>query len=103
MMANTTITIDVQKVREAGTKIKDEGNKMYNALQDIKDIVNNTKKCLQSDGGDAARSNFNTSAEKFDDFQKFINDYGQFLESYEAAHKELDNKVAEIANSIPKL
>lgn len=102
-MANNVIDIDVQKVKDAGASIKTEGDKMYNALQNIKDIVNNTKRCLQSDGGDAARSNFNTSAKKFDEFKKFIYEYGDFLQNYSGSHKKLDTEVAELAKKIPKL
>ena len=102
-MANNVITIDVSKVNQAGTTIVEQGKKMYDALMDIKDIVNNTKKCLQSDGGDAARSNFNSSAEKFNEFKKFVQDYGTFLQSYGEAHKKLDSDVADLASKIPKL
>ncbi len=102
-MANNVITIDVEKVKRAGQTIIDEGNKMFNALEDIKDIINNTKKCLQSDGGDSARANFNTSAAKFDDFKKFIHEYGQFLQSYGGAHIKLDTEISDLATKIPKL
>ena len=102
-MANNVISIDVTKVNQAGRTIIDEGTKMFNALEDIKDIVNNTKKCLQSDGGDAARSNFNSSATKFDEFKNFIHEYGEFLQSYGAAHIKLDTEVSDLANKIPKL
>ena len=102
-MANTVVTIDVEKVNQAGRKIIEEGNKMYSALEDIKDIINNTKKSLQSDGGDAARTNFNTSAQKFEEFKKFVHEYGKFLESYAAAHKKIDDVVADLATKIPKL
>ena len=102
-MANNTITIDTSKVNQAGRTIIDEGTKMYNALEDIKDIINNTKKCLQSDGGDSARANFNSSAAKFDEFKKFIHECGEFLQSYGAAHEKLDSEVSDLANKIPKL
>ena len=102
-MANTVVTIDVEKVNQAGRKIIEEGNKMYSALEDIKDIINNTKKALQSDGGDAARTNFYTSAQKFEEFKKFVHEYGEFLESYAVAHKKIDDVVADLATKIPKL
>lgn len=101
-MANV-ITIDVAKVDKAGKTIIEQGTKMYTALQNIKDIVNGTTKCLQSDGGDSARSNFNTSAQKFDEYKKFIHEYGQFLQSYQSAHVKLDTEVSDLANKIPKL
>ena len=102
-MANNVITIDPKKVNDAGKEIVEQGTKMYNALKDIQDIINGTKKCFQSDGGDGARANFNSSAAKFEDFKKFIHEYGQFLQSYGSAHKKMDSEVSSLANKIPKL
>lgn len=102
-MANNIIRIDPTKVNKAGRTIVEEGNKMYNALEGIKDIVNNTKKCLRSDGGDAARANFNSSAAKFDEFKNFIHDYGEFLQNYGKSHVDLDNEVSNLAKKIQKL
>lgn len=102
-MANTVIDIDEKKVKDAGASIKTDGDKMYKALQNIKTIVDGTKKCLDSDGGDEARKHFNASAAKFDEFKKFIHEYGDFLQNYSGAHKKLDTGVAELAKKIPKL
>jgi len=102
-MANNVITIDPKRVNQAGRDIVDQGTKMYNALKDIQDIVNGTKKCFQSDGGDSARTNFNSSAAKFDEFKKFIHEYGQFLQNYGSAHQKMDSEVSTLAGKIPKL
>ncbi len=102
-MANNVITIDPKKVNDAGKEIVEQGNRMYNALKDISDIIDGTKKCFQSDGGDSARANFKSSAAKFEDFKKFIHEYGQFLQSYGSAHQKMDSEVSTLANKIPKL
>lgn len=102
-MGNNVITIDPKKVNDAGKEIVEQGTKMYNALKDIQDIINGTKKCFQSDGGDSARANFNSSATKFDEFKKFIHEYGQFLQSYGSAHQKMDSTVSDLARKIPKL
>ena len=100
---SNVITIDAAKVNSAGKTIIEQGTKMYNALESIKEIVNGTSKCLQSDGGDSARKNFNTSAQKFEEYKKFVHEYGEFLQSYQAAHVKLDTEVSDLANKIPKL
>lgn len=101
-MTNNIITIDPQRVKNAGREIVDQGTIMYNALKDIQDIVNSTSKCLKSDGGDEARANFNSSAAMFDEFKKFIHEYGHFLQNYGEGHQKLDNEVKDIASKIPK-
>ncbi len=100
-MAN--IQIDPFRVQKAGETIRTHANKMLASLNEIKSIVNNSKSYFQSDGGDATRKNFNSSAAKFDEFKKFIDEYGQFLESYAGGQIKLDDKVASLGESIPKL
>lgn len=102
-MASVQIKIDPFKVQKAGDTIKSHAAKMFTSLNEIKSIVNNTKSYFQSEGGDATRNNFNESAAKFDEFKKFIDEYGQFLESYGGGQEKLDNKVASLGASIPKL
>lgn len=98
-----TIKIDPFRVQKAGETIKTNANKMLSSLNEIKNIVNNTKSYFQSEGGDSTRKNFNESAAKFDEFKKFIDEYGQFLESYGGGQEKLDDKVASLGASIPKL
>ncbi len=102
-MANNVITIDPKKVNDAGKEIVVQGTKMYNALKDIQDIIEGTKKVFRSEGGDSARTNFKSSAVKFDQFKKFIHEYGEFLQSYGSAHQKMDSEVSSLATKIPKL
>lgn len=102
-MDNNVITINPARVKSTGRVIEEQGTKMYNALKDIQRIVAETKKCFQSEGGDKARENFNSSAAKFDDFKKFVHEYGQFLQSYGDAHEKMDSEVSALAGKIPKL
>lgn len=102
-MANNVITIDPKRVNDAGKEIVNHGTKMYNALRDIQSIIDGTKKVFQSEGGDSARANFKSSAAKFDQFKKFIHEYGEFLQSYGSAHQKMDSEVSSLATKIPKL
>lgn len=102
-MANNTAKIDFAKVNKAGDDIISQGNAMYNALTAIQNIINNGKKDFDSEGGDAIRKNFNDSAKKFDDFKKFVAEYGQFLQSYSDVQKDLNNEIERIGSQIPKL
>ena len=102
-MANNVVTIDPFKVQKAGDNVLSESKKMENALNAIKDLVNNTKSFFQSDGGDKTRQNFNSSAAKFAEFKKFTDEYGQFLQSYGKAQEKLDDEIANIGSKIPKL
>lgn len=101
-MANT-VKIDVVKVQNAGTTLQTEAVKMKQALDSIKDIVNNTKSYFQSDGGDDTRKSFNDSAAKFEEFKKFVNEYGEFLKSYGSGHKKVDDAISTAAKKFPKL
>lgn len=101
-MANT-VKIDVVKVQNAGATLQTEAVKMKQALDSIKDIVNNTKSYFQSDGGDETRKSFNESAEKFEEFIKFVNEYGEFLKNYGSGHKQVDEAISTAAKKFPKL
>lgn len=102
-MASNTSTIDFQKVNAAGGEIISEGNKMFNSLENIQSIINQGRKSFDSEGGEAIRKNFNTSAQKFEEFKKFVADYGKFLQEYSEAQKKINEEIVKIAGQIPKL
>lgn len=98
-----TVRIDVTKVQNSGETLQTEAIKMKQALESIKDIVNNTKSYFQSSGGDETRRSFNESAAKFDSFKKFVDEYGEFLKSYGRGHEKLDQSISDAAKKFPKL
>ncbi|MBQ2963362.1 MAG: hypothetical protein IJE14_01745 [Clostridia bacterium] len=102
-MANNTSTIDIKKVNAAGTEIIDEGKKMFNSLENIKNIINQGKKSFDSEGGEEIRKNFNTSAQKFEEFKRFVAKYGEFLQNYSEEQRRLNEEIAKIAQKITKL
>lgn len=102
-MSDNNVRIDPKKVHEAGTTILNEANTMKQALDCIKDIINNTKNYFQSEGGDEVRTKFNESAQKFEEFKKFINEYGDFLKSYSEGHDKLDQEIMDSAHKFPVL
>lgn len=102
-MANNTVRIDPVKVKNAANTISNQSRTMKKTLDDIKRIINDTKSYFKSDGGDEARRNFNQSAEKFDDFERFVKEYASFLESYAEKQNEVDRLVDEVGAKIPKL
>lgn len=102
-MANTAITIDVKKVNDAGETILRESKNMLDSLNRIKEIVAGTKSCFDSDGGDATRTNFRKSADKFVDFKNQVDQYGRFLQSYSGVQKQLNEEITKLARKIPPL
>ena len=102
-MANNVVKIDFAKVNKAGDEIIAQGNNMFTSLTNIQSIINNGKKSFDSEGGEAIRKNFNTSAQKFDEFKKFVAEYAQFLQNYNDVQREANRKIQEIASQIPKL
>ncbi len=102
-MANNVVKIDFAKVNKAGDEIIAQGNKMFTSLTNIQGIINNGKKSFDSEGGEAIRKNFNTSAQKFDEFKKFVAEYGQFLQNYNEVQKRINDEIQQVASQIPKL
>ncbi len=101
-MSNDTVRIDPSKVNKAGQAIIADAKTMYTALDNIKNIINNTKSFFKSEGADTARNNFNASAEKFATFKSGIESYGSFLCSYGGAVSNIDDKIKEIASQFNK-
>lgn len=102
-MANDVAKIDFAKVNKAGDDIITQGNKMFTSLTNIQSIINNGKKSFDSEGGEAIRKNFNASAQKFDEFKKFVAEYGQFLQNYSDVQKRVNDEIQQVATQIPKL
>ena len=96
-------TIDPKKVQTAGNDLLEQAKRMENALNKIKDYVNNTKSFFQSEGGDKTRANFNSSAAKFTEFKKFTDEYGKFLQEYGGEMEGLTAQIADLGSKIPKL
>lgn len=101
MGAVTSITL--AEVNKAGEDLKANAKKMYDSLEIIKGLVNESKSYFDSPAGDEIRKKFNTSAEKFENFKQFLDSYGEFLKNVKTVIADYDARAAEAAAKIEAL
>lgn len=103
-MANTVVTtIDPAKVSAAGDTLIENGSLMYSQLQAISDIIENTRNHFRGLGGDEVRAQFFKTAEHFERFKKFVEEYGEFLRGYSQTHQAAADEIANIIKTFPGL
>lgn len=95
--------LDSAKINATGTDMLNEVKKMYDALNTVKGLVDGSKSFFDSPAGDELRKKFNTSAEKFQEFQKFLNTYGEFLQAFSGNVVSFENAVKDAVDGIPAL
>lgn len=98
-----TSTIEVSKVKAAGSELIDHTNKMYNALAEISKEISGSAKCFDSAAGAQLRSQFAKTAAEFENFKGFLLSYGQFLQTHGANVDTFESAVSDILNQIPQI
>ena len=88
------------KSESCSEDIKENAKKMYDSLEKIKSLVDGSKSYFDSKAGDEIRKKFNTSAEKFEEFRQFLDQYGEFLKNVKTLIADYDARVEEAAKSI---
>lgn len=90
-MSTTNRKIDPEKVGQDGADIKKYGKEMYNALQEAKRLMEASKEVFDQDAADDMRASFKTVSDKFDDFDKLVEEYGNYLIEY--AENQIQNNI----------
>lgn len=96
-------SLDRAQINRAGENLLEDVKKMYSSLTKIKELLNGSTAYFQSEAGDTIRRKFNTSAEKFEEFQSFLNSYGEFLKTFSGNVQSYEEAVKDAANQIPDL
>ena len=99
-MGAAVTSITIEEVNKAGEDIKENAKKMYDNNKKIKSLVDGSKSYFDSKAGDEIRKKFNTSAEKFEEFRQFLDQYGEFLKNVKTLIADYDARVEEAAKSI---
>lgn len=96
-------TVTKENVKQNGIDICAKTKEMMSSLEIIKGYVNGTKDCFDSEAGDAIRSKFNKSAEKFEEFRSFLNSYGEFLQNYASNVTSFEEAMRSAADEIAEM
>ena len=98
-----TSTIEVSKVKAAGSELIEHTNKMYNALTAISNEISSSSKCFDSAAGAQLRQQFAKTAAEFESFKSFLISYGEFLQTHGANVDTFESAVSDILSQIPQL
>lgn len=101
MAINIESSVNIEKINQAGEDLIENARKMYSSLQKIKGCIDASKSYFDSPAGDDMRRKFNQSAEKFGEFQGFLNSYGEFLKTFSGNVKSFEGAVQEVIGEIP--
>lgn len=96
-------TLDRAKINSTGEDMLTEVAKMYTSLNNVKNLVAQSKTYFDSDAGNELRRKFNASADKFSEFQSFLNTYGEFLKTFSGNIQKFEDAVRAAVNGIPTL
>ena len=96
-------TLDSKQINKAGEELIDDVKKMYDSLGRVRNLIEGSKSYFDSDSGNQLRIKFNTSAEKFGEFQSFLNTYGEFLKTFSGNVQRYETAVKEVIDGIPNL
>lgn len=95
--------LDRAKINMAGEDFINDVQKMYESLERVKNLIDGSKSYFDSEAGEALRTRFNASAEKFGEFKTSLNQYGEFLKKFSGNVQQFEEAVKETVNEIPKL
>ena len=95
--------VNSKSVKQSGGEIITNANTMYQKLSRIQELVKQSSDGFDSEAGNKIRSQFNSSAEKFRDFEAFLKTYGEFLQNFAGNVVSYEQSVEEAAAQIPQL
>jgi len=101
MSMNTKL--DIQKINQAGEDVLSNVKAMYDSLGRVKNLIDGSKSYFDSPAGDDLRKKFNQSAQKFGEFQSFLNTYGEFLKTFSENYRDFEGEVQDAVREIPTL
>lgn len=92
-----------EQIKKAGDDVINETAKLFQCMQNVKELMDGSKSFFNSPAGDNVRKKFTASAQEFEVFRKVLNEYGQFLIDYAKTYDTLETKINEVASQIPNL
>jgi hypothetical protein len=101
MAINIESSVNIDKINQSGADLIENAGKMFTSLQTIKGYIDASKSYFDSPAGDEMRRKFNLSAEKFGEFQSFLNSYGEFLKTFSGNVRSFEGAVQEVIGEIP--
>ncbi|MCD7838797.1 MAG: hypothetical protein LUG65_07795 [Clostridiales bacterium] len=96
-------TLDRAKINQAGVDLQEDVAKMYQSLENVKDLIDKSSSYFDSKAGKTLRTKFSASAEQFETFRSYLNDYGEYLKTFSKNVGLWDETVEEVVNGIPTL
>lgn len=95
--------LDRNQINRAGEDLIAEVQKMYDSLKNVTNYIDGSKSYFDSEAGEALRKKFHASAENFEEFKTFLEQYGEFLKTFSGNVKIFEEAVKEAINGIPNL
>ena len=95
--------LDRTKINQAGIDIEDNVTQMYQSLERVSKLINESKSFFDSDSAQKMRSKFNASAEKFGEYKSFLMTYGEFLKNFAGNVALYNEAVIQAVDDIPDL
>ena len=95
--------LDAAKIKQAGVDIEENVTQMYQSLERVKTLINESRSFFDSDSARKMRNKFNTSAEKFDEYKNFLKTYGEYLKNFSGNVVRYNEAVSEGLGDIPDL
>lgn len=94
------ISVSYEGLRNTATKMKQEVEKMRQALEQATTIMNRTSESFKSNAADELRAKYTTLKPKFEDFYAAITQYAEFLNKTAAGYQEADQRIQQIADEV---
>ena len=94
------ISVSYEGLRSTAAKMKQEVEKMRQALETATTVMNRTGESFKSNAADEIRGKYTALKPKFEDFYAAINNYAEFLEKTAAGYQEADQTIQKIAEEV---
>ena len=102
-MENITSELSVAEINKAGTDIIEQANNMFQSLQNVRTLINNSKQFFDSPAGQKVRTKFDQSAREFENFKNFLKSYGEFCQNFSRNMQSVEQAIQDTTDQIPNL